>query len=168
MEFPDTRLVIAGGGNLRRQLEEKIASANLGSTCRLLGHVDDIREVHNGLDLFVQASIYEGTPNAVLEAMALETPIVATAAGGTAELARDGREALIVAPRDAVALKNAIVTVLENPEGARARADAARRRVETDLSFDKRLRNIERVYDTLAERFLHRRTPQGAVSSEER
>ena len=49
-------------------------------------HTPDVIALHHGLDLLVQSSDYEGTPNAVLEAMALETPVVATAAGGTAEL----------------------------------------------------------------------------------
>ena len=51
---------------------------------------DDVRPSHHAFDLFVQSSDYEGTPNAVLEAMALETPIVATDAGGTAEIVHDG------------------------------------------------------------------------------
>ena len=72
-----------------------------GPCCRLLGQVDDVPLFHHALDLFVQSSAYEGTPNVVLEAMALETPVVATDVGGTAELVTHRREGLIVPPGDA-------------------------------------------------------------------
>ena len=94
---PALRLVIAGDGSLRGDLEAACAHARrLDDCCRLTGHVDDVASVHHALDLFVQSSDYEGTPNAVLEAMAFETPLVATDAGGTAELVTDGVHGLVV------------------------------------------------------------------------
>ena len=88
VQVPEARLLIAGDGSLRAVLQAQIERLGLQHQCRLLGHVDDVRQLHHALDLFAQASVYEGTPNSVLEAMALETAIVATDAGGTAELAR--------------------------------------------------------------------------------
>jgi len=149
-QYPRARLVIAGDGSLRQSLQERIDALGLGPSCRLLGHVSDIPNLHHALDAFVQSSIYEGTPNSVLEAMALETPIVATDAGGTAELARDRREALIVPHSDTLALTAAMLNVLGDEQATAARAAAARRRIETDLSFDSRLRRVEAVYDRLA------------------
>jgi glycosyltransferase involved in cell wall biosynthesis len=81
--------------------------------------------------------------------MAMETPIVATDAGGTRELAAHERDALIVPVHDAGALADAIGRVVDDSAGARARVAAARRRVETDLSFDGRTRSLERIYDEL-------------------
>jgi glycosyltransferase involved in cell wall biosynthesis len=149
-ERPRARLVIAGDGSLRQQLAAHIDRLGLQQRCQLLGHVDDITLLHHALDLFVQASVYEGTPNSVLEAMALETPIVATDAGGTAELARDGQEALIVPFKNRAALTGALLAALDNREATRARATAARRRVETESSFDTRRRRVEDIYDQLA------------------
>lgn len=79
--FPRTVLVIAGDGSARSALEARAKATGLGARVRLLGHRDDVDFVHHALDLFVQSSDYEGTPNAVLEAMAFENPIVATSAG---------------------------------------------------------------------------------------
>jgi glycosyltransferase involved in cell wall biosynthesis len=143
-------LLIAGEGSARASLEARIATRGLDGCCHLLGHVDDVPLFHHALDVMVQSSDYEGTPNAVLEAMALETPVVATDAGGTAELLRDGIDGLIVRPRDVAALHGAMHRVLEDEGGTRTRAASARRRVETDLSFDRRVRALESIYQELA------------------
>jgi glycosyltransferase involved in cell wall biosynthesis len=143
---PGLRLIIAGGGTLLRDLHQRAAALGVAASVRLLGHREDVIDLHHAFDLFAQSSEYEGTPNAVLEAMALETPIVATDAGGTAELAGPDVHALIVPAGDAPALAHAILDVCRNPAAARARAAAARRRVETELSFDARTRRLERLY----------------------
>ena len=147
---PSARLLIAGDGSLKEALQAQIERQQLASSCRLLGHVGDVSMFHHAIDLFVQSSDYEGTPNAVLEAMALETPIVATDVGGTRELVRDGREGLIVPAGDAGALATGITRVLADPADAAARVAAARTRVETDLSFERRLRALESIYRELA------------------
>jgi glycosyltransferase involved in cell wall biosynthesis len=103
-EFPRARLVIGGDGSLKAELDSLLATLASRDKCRLLGHVSDIAALHHALDALVQSSDYEGTPNAVLEAMAFETPLVATDVGGTAELARDGVEGLIVPPGNEEAL----------------------------------------------------------------
>jgi glycosyltransferase involved in cell wall biosynthesis len=151
--FPHARLLIAGDGPLRSALASQIADSGLADSCRLLGHVDDVRLLHDALDVFVQSSDYEGTPNSVLEAMALETPIVATDAGGTAELARHDIEALIVPAMDAPALAHALRGVLSDPASAAERTAAARRRIMTELSFEHRMQQVDRIYDELAARF---------------
>ena len=118
--------------------------------CLLAGHRLDIADLHQAFDLFVQSSEYEGTPNAVLEAMAMGTPIVATDVGGTGELAVDGVHGILVPPHDVGALRGAIERVTADPEGARMRAISARRRIETELSFQARTRRLEHLYEQLA------------------
>ena len=161
----DTVLAIAGDGSLRADLEARARRSGLGERIRLLGHQGDIEQVHHALDVFVQSSDYEGTPNAVLEAMAFENPVVATAAGGTAELARDGLEGLIVPCGDGPALERALRAALDDRDSAAARASAARRRVEHELSFKTRMARVERIYEELAERYpavaTGRRVPLG-------
>ena len=142
--------VIAGDGSQRQMLETLIAELGLGSCCRLTGHSSDVESLYHGFDLYVQSSDYEGTPNTVLEAMAFEAPVVATDVGGTREIAHDERHALIVQPGDPQALASAIRLAIEQPAETRRRAEAARRRVETDLSFDNRMRRLEAIYDELA------------------
>jgi glycosyltransferase involved in cell wall biosynthesis len=149
---PRLHLVIAGDGSRRAEIEARRAAlGGLAARVHLLGQRSDVADLHHAFDVFVQASDYEGTPNAVLEAMALETPIVATSAGGTAEIAHDGVHAAIVPIGDGAALARAIAGLLDDPPRRRALAAAARARVEGDLSFATRLRHVERVYDLLME-----------------
>jgi glycosyltransferase involved in cell wall biosynthesis len=77
---------------------------------------------------------------------------VATDAGGTAEVARHGIEGLIVPVKDEKALTTALLAAIGDKEAMTSRVCAARRRVETELSFDTRLRKVEALYDALAVR----------------
>jgi glycosyltransferase involved in cell wall biosynthesis len=149
---PNLRLVIAGDGSLRSSLQRQVDRLQLQSVCQLIGHTRDVAGIHHAFDLFVQSSDYEGTPNAVLEAMALETPLVATDVGGTADLVRHGIDGLVVSPGNDGGLRDAIAAILANPTAAAMRAAAARRRVETELSFETRMAAVESIYDSLFRR----------------
>ena len=147
---PNLKLLIAGEGSVRGALERQIEHSGIREACRLLGHTPDVSGFHHALDVFVQSSDYEGTPNVVLEAMALETPVVATDVGGTGEIAIQGEHAILLPPGNASALAAAIEAVISDPGGAQTRVRAARHRVEGELSFERRVRRIEAVYQDLA------------------
>jgi glycosyltransferase involved in cell wall biosynthesis len=149
---PELRLLIAGDGSQREALQARATGLGLGATCRLLGQRNDLVDLHHAFDLFVQSSDYEGTPNAVLEAMALETPVIATDVGGTAELVRDGIDGCIVPAGDRGALVRATAAALAAPDLAASHAREARRRVETTLSFDARMAAVEAIYVELHQR----------------
>jgi glycosyltransferase involved in cell wall biosynthesis len=159
--YPNLRLLIAGTGSRRGELE-RLGGELLPGACVILPHQRDIRPLHHALDVFVQSSDYEGTSNAVLEAMALETPIVATAAGGTAEAAAHVMHALIVPTGDARALAAAIERTLARPGETAARVAKARHRVETELSFANRMAAVDSVYEAAAA--LRARRPALAVA----
>jgi glycosyltransferase involved in cell wall biosynthesis len=145
----NARLIIVGDGSLRAELLACAERLGLSGAVRWLGHRDDIPQLYQAFDLLVQASETEGTPNAVLEAMATEVPLVATDVGGTRELARPSIDGLIVPKLDVAALIAGIEDVIRHPEGARTRATSARERAETDLSFRARTRRLERLYQDL-------------------
>jgi glycosyltransferase involved in cell wall biosynthesis len=145
---PSLKLLIAGDGSLARDLAAQ-AAAVMPQGCRLLGHRADVADVMSAFDLFVQSSDYEGTPNAVLEAMAVETPVVATTAGGTGELIADEVHGLLVPCGVPGALRNAIERTLADPDAARTRASAARQHVEQELSFERRMKRLEAVYERM-------------------
>jgi glycosyltransferase involved in cell wall biosynthesis len=151
--WPELRLVIAGDGSERAKLQALAAQALVAGSWQLCGHRGDVARLHHALDLFVQSSDYEGTSNAVLEAMALETPVVATAAGGTAEMIQHGIHGLVVRCGDALELATAMSQMLLEPARRAAQVAAARARVETTLSFDERVAAVERIYADLAETF---------------
>ena len=143
---PELRLVIAGDGSLRRALEEQRNGRGLKDQILLTGHVTDVIPLHHAFDLFVQSSDYEGTPNSVLEAMALETPVVATEAGGTAELVHDGLHGRVVPVGRIDKLLQAIAAALLDPAATRRMVTRARQRVEGELSFESRVRRVEGIY----------------------
>lgn len=147
----ELRLVVVGDGSRLDALRDQARHLGLDADCQLLGNRTDVIDLHHAFNLFVQSSDYEGTPNAVLEAMALETPVVATSAGGTAEIVRDGLDGIVVPIGDPHAIEVAIEAVLRDPDGGQARARSARRRVETDLSFESRMRTVEAIYVELFE-----------------
>jgi glycosyltransferase involved in cell wall biosynthesis len=143
------RLLIVGDGGKRASLQNLIDRFGLSECCHLLGNRTDIVDLQHAFDLFVQSSDYEGTSNALLEAMALETPVVATAVGGTAELIEDGVHGLLIPPGDPAALAHAIAQALDDPIVTNQRRQAARRRVELEFSFDHRMQAVEAIYEEL-------------------
>jgi glycosyltransferase involved in cell wall biosynthesis len=114
-EDSKARFVIAGDGPMRQELEQMAAQLRLGDGVRFLGYRNDIPHFVSALDLYVLPSLWEGLPLALLEAMAIGKPIVATQVGGNAEVVEDGVNGYIVPPRDPVALAQAILRVRRDP-----------------------------------------------------
>ena len=113
--WPRLRLFIAGEGSLRGELKALAQRRLPPPACQLLGHRADVVQLHHAFDFFAQSSDYEGTPNSVLEAMALETPIVATDAGGTSDILRPNLDGLVVPCGDAGVLAGALERALTQP-----------------------------------------------------
>lgn len=146
---PNLHLIIAGDGSLRQALDDQRRALGIVAGVTFTGHVTDIVELHHAFDLFVQSSDYEGTPNSVLEAMAMETPIVATEAGGTAELVHDGIHGRIIPIGRTDKLTYAVSAALLDPAATRRMKTRARQRVEGELSFETRVRRVEGIYREL-------------------
>lgn len=149
--LPGLQLLIAGDGSQRSALQSRIVERGLSAVCRLVGHQTDVVALHHVFDAFVQSSDYEGTPNAVLEAMALETAVIATDAGGTREICRDRVEGTIVPRNDMAALASAIVRTMTDADARTLQVRRARDRVERELTFDHRVKALDHLYSTLAE-----------------
>jgi glycosyltransferase involved in cell wall biosynthesis len=108
-EDPTVRFVVAGDGPLRTQLEKE--ASDLGGAFRFLGYRSDIPELVSAYDLYVLSSLWEGLPLALLEALAIGKPIVATRVGGNPEIVEEGVNGYIVPPRDPAALARRILDV---------------------------------------------------------
>jgi glycosyltransferase involved in cell wall biosynthesis len=138
-ELPDTRLVIAGDGHMRAELSGLANRTGVDERVLFLGDVPH-REVAGYLqqaDAFVLNSTYEGLPHVVLEAMTSGTPVVATAAGGTAEVVEDEVTGLLVPVADAAALRAAVERLWRDPALGRRLAAAATGRVRERFDFDE-------------------------------
>ena len=114
----DFRLLLVGDGLERHNLQAQIDERGLRDRVCFVGHQKDVMPYYSLADLFVLPSLSEGSPNVLLEAMLAKIPIVATVVGGVPETVEHGHSALLVPPRDPVALAQAIATVLQNPEFA--------------------------------------------------
>ncbi|MBF0586871.1 glycosyltransferase [Prosthecochloris sp. N3] len=130
----DLVFLVSGEGKLKNTLEEQIRSCNLENTFFLEGFSPDIYPRLKGCDLFVLASLFEGMPNVVMEAMAVGTPVIATDVNGARELVQDRTTGLIVPPADPSALADAISGLLDNPERLAAFGKAGKERVATHFT----------------------------------
>ncbi len=119
-------IVLAGGGDLC-DLEGDLPPIGTLRTVRGLGWRDDVPELMAAADALVSSSRWEGTPNAILEAAATGLPIVATRAGGTAEVVRDGVSAELVDVGDDAALAAAMARIMARSADERASMGAAGR-----------------------------------------
>lgn len=132
----DARLVIAGeddagGTGYRRVIEARIAELGLDDAVTLLGAVSE-GEVRRHLleaHVFALASWHEPLGVALMEAMSCEVPTIGTAAGGVAELIRDGQDGILVPPRDPPAMADAILRLAGDPDLARRLGQAGRERI---------------------------------------
>jgi glycosyltransferase involved in cell wall biosynthesis len=127
---PHVGIAIVGDGALRQELEAQAARLSIAERVHFTGFRRDVPALIRGFDIFVFSSTHEGMPNSVLEAMALGKPVVATRAGGTAEVVQDGVTGLLVSPRAPAALAHALLDLLHHPEQGRMFGIAGRKRVE--------------------------------------
>lgn len=123
-QVPEARFVIAGEGKLAAALRRRIERARLGRHVVLAGFRPDVLALHKGFDLFVMSSTTEGLGTSALDAMACGRAVVATRAGGLAEVVVDGDTGLLVPAGNPAALAAAIVRLLRDP-ALRARCGRA-------------------------------------------
>lgn len=147
--FPNVRLLIAGEGELRPAIEARMAALGVQDAVTLLGHRNDVPRLIRAADLYVSSSWSEGLGTSVLEALACETPVAATVAGGVPEMVRPGETGFLVPNRDPEALAAAIIESLGNREQARAMARNGRRLVEEMFMTRRMIERSIAAYDTL-------------------
>jgi glycosyltransferase involved in cell wall biosynthesis len=127
-EVPQVYFVISGEGVMRPQLEAYIRDHQLGDRVYLLGFTPDARALTNAFDLVAFPSFYEGMPIAILEAMALAKPIVATNVGGIPEEIEHGTSGWLVPARDSAALADGLFRLLRDRDLAHSLGQAAQAR----------------------------------------
>jgi len=147
---PDTRFVLAGYGNLKKQVECRIEALGLAERFTLSGP-KDVGLVYGALDVLLLTSRFEGTPNVLIEAQAVGIPIVAPDVGGVNETLLDGVTGILVGNRHASSLASAVLKILEDP-GWRERAAA-----EGPSFVSKRFGHHRMIDDTIAA-YLHHKS----------
>jgi glycosyltransferase involved in cell wall biosynthesis len=127
--MPEARFLIIGDGQRRAELERLVDSLGLRSSVRFLGWRRDLERVYADLDVVALASRNEGSPVALIEALAAARPVVSTAVGGVPEVVLDGQTGLLVPSSEPPALAQAILRLLKDRAYAENLAAAGRTHV---------------------------------------
>ena len=143
------RLVMAGDGPLRAEVDAVLNAAGIRDQAWLPGERSDIPEVLRGLDCFVLPSLAEGISNTILEAMATGIPVVATRVGGNAELLEDGLTGRLIPADNSESMALAILGYFDDPATARRHGRAARSAAVRNFSLDRMVSEYQALYDGL-------------------
>ena len=148
-DHPVAKLTLVGDGPIKRELEEQVGRCGLSEKVNFTGFVEDIREYYYHTDILVLPSLAEGMSNVLLEGMACALPIITTAIGGNVDLIDDNETGLLIPPKNAAALKEAIMTLLNNKVFCEKLGRNARKRVEEIYCLDKIIGKYKKLYHKL-------------------
>lgn len=145
--FPEARLIIAGDGPTRIEVERKIEALDLCNNVHLLGVKSNMQEIMCSADMFLLNSTLEGMPLVLLEAMACSLPVVTTPAGGIPELVRPGKDGMVTKGFEQEEYTQAIIEMLENDDKRKKLGQAGRKRVEESFSAERIVKMYEKVFE---------------------
>jgi glycosyltransferase involved in cell wall biosynthesis len=145
---PEARFLIAGDGDLMNALRGQAASLGIRDHVVFAGHRDDVPDVLGALDVLCIASLYEGTPLTLFEAMASGKAVVSTSVDGCREVIADTETGLLVGPGDSQALSIALGLVLGDPQ-LRERLAANALLESQNYDVNACVRQIQEVYQEL-------------------
>ena len=143
---PGARFMIVGGGPLEDELMALASALGIAHACRFLGARNDVHDLMTAMDVFVLPSRNEGLPMAILEAMALGKPVVASNVGGLPEVIRHRESGLLVPPNDPRALADACLELARDRQFASRLGARARRLVADEFSHDRNGQALVDVY----------------------
>jgi glycosyltransferase involved in cell wall biosynthesis len=138
------------------RMRSLIAAARLGDRVSWLGEREDVPELMRALDVLLLPSWEEPFGRALIEAMSLGVPVVATNVGGPPEIVEDGREGYLLAPRDPAAWARAIARIAESPARAAEMGRAGRLRVEQSFTLERQVAATLAVYEDALVRLRER------------
>ncbi len=149
-KWPNVQFVVVGDGELRNALEQYTDTLEIRSHLHFLGWRRDLPEIYADLDLVVLSSLNEGSPVALIEAMAASKPVVAPEVGGVEDLVLHEKTGILVPPKDSYALAQGILRLLSLPiSERRTMGKAGQARVYPRYHIDTLVKNVETLYEEL-------------------
>ncbi|MFW9846320.1 MAG: N-acetyl-alpha-D-glucosaminyl L-malate synthase BshA [Candidatus Thorarchaeota archaeon] len=145
--YPKVRLIIAGDGPTRIEVERKIEALDLCDNVHLLGVKSNMQEIMCSADVFLLNSTLEGMPLVLLEAMSCSLPVVTTPAGGIPELVRPSRDGVVTEGFEADEFAQAVIEILDDDSLRRKIGRAGRKRVEERFASDVIVPRYEAVFE---------------------
>jgi len=144
-EIPDAQFLIVGDGPLRETAEARCRRLGIRERVVFTGLRTDVPDLLAASDVLALASLWEGLPRVIPQAMAAGLPVVATAVAGNAEAVADGVTGILVPPRDPAALGSALAALLADRARAEAMGAAGRARVD-EFSVERMVNDLEALY----------------------
>ncbi len=148
-KMKNVKLVIAGEGPLRKQLENFTGQQGIKEIVKFLGYQENVSKYISQADVVVLPSLWEGLPNILIEAMAMKKPVVATAVGGTKEIVKDGENGFLVEPKNAMALAEKIKRILDDEKIAINFGENGYRFVRENFDLFLMISSYEKLYQKL-------------------
>ncbi len=146
VEMPEAVAALAGDGPLAQEVEGLRAQSAFPDRIHLLGFRRDVLALMQAADVVVSASLTEGLPRAVVEALLLARPVVASDAGGTREVVRHGETGVLVECGDAQGMTDGMLWMLRHPAEAARMGEAGREHVSPLFDAREMVRRIEDLY----------------------
>jgi glycosyltransferase involved in cell wall biosynthesis len=146
---PETALLLVGDGELRPALQALAAELGVAERVLFPGFRRDVPEILLGADLYAMPSLLEGLGTSVLDALVCGLPVVAARAGGIPEMIHHGENGLLVPPKDADALAEALIRLLKDPAECERFARAGPETVAERYTVDHMVEGNLRVYERL-------------------
>jgi len=151
-ENPAARLVIVGEGYLMESLKDLVRQMELSDAVIFTGFLEDVPHIIATFDVAVLPSYFEGMGRVLLEAMAMEKPVVGTAVGGIPDLIEQGVNGYLVSPGSEKELASALLEILQDKNLARKMGQAGRRKMTERFSAESMVRSIKDIYEELLEK----------------
>ena len=148
-QLPGVHLAVVGDGEERPALERLARDGGLGDRVHFTGWFDDIPSAMSDLDVVVLSSRNEGTPVALIEALAASRPVVATRVGGVEHVVIPDRTGLLVPPSDAEALARAVSRLLSDAQLCERLGAAGRQHVRERFTADRLVEDMRALYREL-------------------
>jgi len=149
-QMNNVRFLIVGDGPLRNLLEEKAKNLGISEFIIFAGARRDISELLSIMDIFAFPSLWEGFSIAILEAMAMKKPVIASRVDGISEIIKDGISGILFTPRNARELASHIFDLIRNPEIAQKLGEQARLQIEEYYDCQKNIKELENLYYQIA------------------
>lgn len=147
------KLFILGGTYdevYRQELIKIIAASGLKSHIEFLGVREDVLDIISTMDVFITASLAEGMPRSIMEAMALGKPVIASDVGGISDIVVNNKTGIIVEPGNTAAFYKAILSLMNNPSRMEQFGAQARSLIVNEYSIEKNVSTLETFYSQLA------------------
>ncbi len=146
-QHPNLHALIVGDGQEREALKTSAKDLNIENKCSFIGHITDVANYYNLLDIQVMPSLTEGMPYSALEGMCMEIPLVASDAGGIPEVVKHGVTGLLFPSENLSAFVESLLTLVQSKQTRLKLGQAGKERIEQHFTPQVRTQQFIDLYD---------------------